>query len=78
MFTWRKNQAWNELETRALVKLEPAALQNETWFQSDLLHKAVIRFELETCQSWIFSLSFGQIYCLFFFFRRKEKIVIDK
>lgn len=51
MFTWRKNQAWNELETHALVKLEPAALQNETWFPSDLLHKAMIRFELETCQS---------------------------
>lgn len=78
MFTWRGKQAWNELETRAHVKLEPAALQNETWFQSDLVHKAVIGFELETCQSWIFSLNFGQIYCVLFFFRHKENIVIDK
>lgn len=51
MFTWRKNQARNELETCALVKLEPAAAQNETRFQSDLLHKAAIGFELETCPS---------------------------
>lgn len=46
---WRKNQTWNQLETRALIKLEPAALQKKTWFQSDLLHKAVIQFELKTC-----------------------------